>query len=582
MADEAVVQEVGAEGEIIRSIARIMPDRAAARRAADGGPALDRELWRRLAELGVFAVGLPESHGGVGLGLSEAAAIAEALAARAAPVPALSAFLAGAILAGDDGEAARRWGERLASGEMVLGTGLSAATGASSDIIAHEAGEGRARLTGRIRDALDGAALDALLVWADGRWWALSADAPGLSRTELASFDPTRRLAAIELADVEAEAVSTLPPEAVMRIAWTLSAAESIGAGQAALDMAREYALVRRQFGQPIGRFQAIKHKLTDCLAAIETARSALLGAAGAGAELDERSARMAKSVATAAGVFAVAEAVQVHGAIGNTWEHDLHLLLRRAKHCQLSLGSPDAHAEALAEDLLAAAAEGGRSHAGGGRASLDAVIGLDPAVRAFADELNAWLDANLDKDRLGAMHRGGAAERRQARRDWQARLADGGWAGIHWPGAFGGRDASFTQQVVYHATLAGRGLPALIGNRGLSLVGPTLIAHGSPEQKARFVEATRRADILWASGLSERGSGSDLASLSTRGVVDGESLVITGHKIWTTSAHFSDWLFALIRTGPAKPKHAGISCVLIPLDSPGLTIRPIKRMNGD
>ena len=123
--------------------------------------------------------------------------------------------------------------------------------------------------------------------------------------------------------------------------------------------------------------------------------------------------------------------------------------------------------------------------------------------------------------------------------------------------------------------------MPRLPGNRGLTIVAPTLIKHGTPSQQQQLLEPTRRADILWSTAFSEPGAGSDLASLQTRGVVDGDDLVITGVKIWTSDAHYSDWLYALVRTGPLHPKHDGISCVVLPLKIDGLTIRPIRLNNG-
>jgi alkylation response protein AidB-like acyl-CoA dehydrogenase len=192
--------------------------------------------------------------------------------------------------------------------------------------------------------------------------------------------------------------------------------------------------------------------------------------------------------------------------------------------------------------------------------------------------EFRGWLDTHATRERVTELR----GRNIGVLREWQAEMAQGGWAGIHWPVAFGGRDATFLEQVLYHSELAGRGLPPLVGNRGLSLVGPTIISHGTPEQQAKFLEATRRADILWASGMSEPNAGSDLASLRTRAEIQGSDVVVNGQKVWTSGAHYCDWLFTLVRTGPLVPKHAGISCVLIPLDTPGLTIRPIRRSSGD
>lgn len=356
----------------------------------------------------------------------------------------------------------------------------------------------------------------------------------------------------------------------------TLLAAEAVGVAQAALDLTCDYALQREQFGQPIGRFQALKQKLADCLIAIEAARSALWGALRS---LDKGcpnadAARLAKALAGQGAVRVTADAVQMHGAIGCTWEHDLHLLMRRAKHCDLSFGSHASHIRDMADQAIMTA---------NARSVKDENMAMDlgfqpsPQDEAFIAEFRDWLDANVSADRARSLRRASLAERRA----WQAELAEAGWVALHWSRFAGGKEASFTQQVLYYAEMAKRGLPPLPGNRGLMLVGPTLIAHGSVRHR-QLLEPTRRADILWAGGFSERGAGSDLASLRTRGEIDGDELVINGHKIWTSQAQMADWMYALIRTGPLQPKHAGISVVLIPMDSDGLEVRPIRRNNGD
>jgi alkylation response protein AidB-like acyl-CoA dehydrogenase len=157
-----------------------------------------------------------------------------------------------------------------------------------------------------------------------------------------------------------------------------------------------------------------------------------------------------------------------------------------------------------------------------------------------------------------------------------------GGWVAIHWPAEFGGRGASLMEQVVYHTELALRKVPALIGHIGLSLCGPTIMVHGTPEQRERFLEPMRTAGHIWCEGFSEPDAGSDLAGLKTRGVIDGDELVINGQKIWTSGAEISDWMFALVRTDPDAPKRHGISFVLVPMDADGLEVRPIRQIGGD
>lgn len=566
------------QNDIVRTLERLTPDRSAARRAAEGGGPIDRQLWSQLAELGLAAPALPEHLGGVGIGLVEEILIAETLARAAAPLPIVSVYLAARVLAGASGPAAEELARSLAAGERLVGCAFSADQG-EPVALNLERGGVSAHISGEIPDLLDGAALDVLLLPAAGRWWAVEAEGEGVERRELRSLDPTRRLASVSLRRAVAVPVSSTDVETVLALAWTLLAAEGVGVTQAALDMTRQYCLDRRQFGEQIGRFQAIKHKLADALVAVEGARSAVYGvvrSARNGAP-DPRAARMAKVAASTAAAQVVADCVQIHGAIGNSWEHDLHLLLRRAKSVQLALGSGDRHLDTLAAELVeeCAARRGGAARL---VHSAEDDLALEDTDRAFIAEFRAWLDAHATPGRLEGLR----GRDIPALQGWQAELADAGWVGIHWPTRFGGRDASFTQQVLYHSELASRGLPPLVGNRGLSLVGPTLIVHGTPDQQARFLEPTRRADFLWSSGLSEPGAGSDLASLRTRGVVEGDDIVVTGQKTWTSGAHYSQWMYTLIRTGPLVPKHAGISCVMIPLDAPGVTIRPIRRMNGE
>jgi alkylation response protein AidB-like acyl-CoA dehydrogenase len=560
--------------EIRRIIARLVVDRGAARRAAEGGGAVDEPLWRQLAELGLIGMALPEDLGGVGFGLAEESALAEALAGFVVPTPIVTTALAAHVLALGEGALAGELAQALIGGRRI-GVALSAQTVLPALALTEVEGP-QARLSGGVADLFEGAALDSLLVHADAAWWWLDLSGPGVERRDTPSLDETRRLAHLALDRAPAVRIGAAPVETILSIASVLIASEALGVAQAALDMTRDYLLQRHQFGQPIGRFQALKQKLADCLIATEGARSAVwaaLRSVRAGAP-DATAARLAKAEAGRAARFVTAEAVQMHGAIGCTWEHDLHLLMRRAKHVELSLGAPDAVLGGIAGGVIAEATTRPGRRAGG-----EQDLGFVPSDEdeAFIAPFRAWLDEHAPPERVSALRRAGLSERRA----WQAELAEAGWMGLHWAKSAGGREASFTQQVLYYAEMTKRGLPPLPGNRGLMLVGPTLIAHGTPEQK-RLLEPTRRADILWAGGFSERGAGSDLASLRTRGEVDGEALVINGHKIWTSQAQQADWMYALIRTGPTHPKHAGISVVLIPMHAPGVEVRPIRRNNGD
>ena len=166
--------------------------------------------------------------------------------------------------------------------------------------------------------------------------------------------------------------------------------------------------------------------------------------------------------------------------------------------------------------------------------------------------------------------------ERREAATQWHAALNERGWVAPQWPKEYGGAGLTAMEQFVLNQELARAGAPH-VGGSGVGLLGPTLIVHGTPEQKARYLPPILAGETTWAQGYSEPGSGSDLASLQTRAVRDGDELVINGQKIWTSGAHTADAIFALVRTDPQAPKHRGISFVLIDdIHTPGITVRPL------
>ena len=165
--------------------------------------------------------------------------------------------------------------------------------------------------------------------------------------------------------------------------------------------------------------------------------------------------------------------------------------------------------------------------------------------------------------------------------RDWQRRLHARGWVAPAWPKAFGGMGGSIDEQLILLEELARAGAPPVLPT-GVNLLGHALMAFGTPEQQARHLPAILDGSVFWAQGYSEQGAGSDLGSLRTAAIEDGDHYVVTGEKIWSSFAHFCDWIFALVRTDPdAKPRHAGISMLLIDLRSPGITVRPIRTIAG-
>ncbi len=201
-----------------------------------------------------------------------------------------------------------------------------------------------------------------------------------------------------------------------------------------------------------------------------------------------------------------------------------------------------------------------------------------------FRATVREWLADNLSGDFAGLRGLGGPGREHEAHDEriaWDRHLAAAGWTCLGWPAEFGGRAASIEEQVVFHEEYARAEAPARVGHFGEELLGPTLIALGTPAQQRRFLPPIRRVEELWCQGYSEPGAGSDLASVSTSAVLDGDEWVITGQKVWTSLAHVAQWCFVVARTEPGSRRHAGLSYLLVPMAQPGVEVRPIEQLTG-
>jgi alkylation response protein AidB-like acyl-CoA dehydrogenase len=205
------------------------------------------------------------------------------------------------------------------------------------------------------------------------------------------------------------------------------------------------------------------------------------------------------------------------------------------------------------------------------------------PEHEALRRRVRAWL-----KEHLPARERGARfveycdPARLPAAKAWQRKLYAAGWVATGWPKEYGGRGADLMEQTIVDEELARARAPGLIGLLGVQMIGPTLIQWGREEQKRRFLPPILTADEIWCQGYSEPDAGSDLASLKTRAELEGDEFVVNGQKVWTSYAQFADWMFCLVRTDAAAPKHRGISYLLIDMKSPGITVRPLVQMTGD
>jgi alkylation response protein AidB-like acyl-CoA dehydrogenase len=207
----------------------------------------------------------------------------------------------------------------------------------------------------------------------------------------------------------------------------------------------------------------------------------------------------------------------------------------------------------------------------------------FSPQEEQFRQELREWLHNNLPTGwgtPTFIMPKG--EERREFLRDWQRKLYEGGYLGLSWPKEYGGRGASMIELAIFNEEMARVEAPGPLNVIALSMVGPTIMTHGTEEQKKRHLSKILSCEEVWCQGYSEPDSGSDVASLRTRAEIKGDEFVVNGQKVWTSLAHFADWCMLLVRTDPDAPKHRGLSCLLVDMKSPGLTVRPLRQMTGD
>jgi alkylation response protein AidB-like acyl-CoA dehydrogenase len=374
MSDQTTTEE---RDELRRAAAATLDRRsptAAARALLSDPTGHDADLWTEIAALGWLGLLVPERLGGAGAGLVEASIISEELGRRVVACPFLgSAILAtSALVLGAEPSLQERWLPSLASGEAI---GTAALTGAAGrldpslpGVVLRRDGT-RVHLEGTAAFVPDAHVADVLVIAAhDGggepALAVVEQSTPGLTVVPTPTIDGTRRLATVQLADVTLDDTALIAGDVigpVVERGVVVLAADGVGAAREVLDRAVAYAKERVQFGRPIGSFQAVKHMLANMFVRTEAASVAVEGAAEAidgGAENASRLAEVAGSYARDAAVQVAGDAVQAHGGIGFTWEHDCHLFLKRTQLDAALLGDPSAHRERLAALMLAAAHE--------------------------------------------------------------------------------------------------------------------------------------------------------------------------------------------------------------------------------
>lgn len=568
---------------------------AAVRAAMDSAQGFDEAVWQRIGcELGWCGIAVPEVHGGLGLGIVELAQVQELAGQRLLCAPFFSSVCLATVLLQQVGtaEAQAEWLPLLAAGAQRLSAPLPSdaqAFLAVSGVTAHLA-DAAWTLSGQVSRVPDGAGADALLVIAAVEGQSLPAlfvvrrNAPGLQLSTTLGFDAGRRFAVANLHTVAAQRIDDAARRvegfaraaALVRL---LIAAEQLGAAQACLDLTVAYTAGRKQFGRTIAGFQAVKHRCAEMMVRIEALRSAVTGAAAlaaAGVPLGELVAEAAATKALASDTlfWCAQEAIQLHGGVGFTWEYDPQLYFKRAQAASHWLGTADALRELAAAHLLAPSA----------MTASPANAGEQP-LAGFRAEVADWMSTHLVGRFASLRHRGGPGDEEAdpvLRKLWERELAAGGWTGIGWPSAHGGRGLSIAEQVIFHEEYARAGAPGRMGHIGEGLLGPALIKFGTAAQQQRFLPRILDGSEYWAQGYSEPNAGSDLANVQTRcwQQADG-SWCVQGQKVWTSLAQQADWIFVLARCEPGSRGSKGLAFLLLPLCQPGIEIRPIRQMGG-
>ncbi|MFE9104793.1 acyl-CoA dehydrogenase [Actinomadura geliboluensis] len=500
----------------------------AAAREADAG------FWPALAAQGLPGLHLPEAVGGQGFGILEQAVALEELGRVLAPGPYTPTVLASAILhaAGTDVSG-------LADGSRTAAVALSGSLDVDGSTV-----------SGTVQPVLGAPLADLFVLPAGDRWIVLGKEDVTVGALE--SLDITRPVGSVTVDGVTVDAF--LDGVDAQALATVLLGAEACGVAGRALDDAVAYAKLREQFGRPIGQFQGVKHLCARMLIAVERARAAVWDAARALSEPEEQRAYavgVAAVLAADAAVTCAEGNIQIHGGIGYTYEHDAHLVYRRALTLRALLGRASAHRA----DVAALAVRGVRRPMS---------IELDEDAGPVREEIRARVAE------LAAME---PLEQRAA-------MAAGGWVTPHLPEPWG-RGAGPLEQIVIQQELKAakvRPVPLMIA----AWVVPSLVQYGTPEQRERFLPPTLRGEIIWCQLFSEPGAGSDLAGLRTRAERAEGGWTITGQKIWTSLARDAQWGICIARTDPDRPKHDGITYFLVDMKSPGIEIRPLRECTGD
>jgi len=529
-------------------------------------PGHDAATYREMCALGWSGLRAPGKAGGSDLGITELCALAQGLGAALAPEPILTtAVLVPLLVAGGAAEVARQ----AMNGEVLVAPAWNESANAMDAPLRTRFVDGR--VTGVKKFVPAGGAHHLLVSTADGLA-LVRPDAAGVLVQEQFTQDGGL-LATVEFRDAPGTAVAGDLSSSLLELALA-NAAALLGVMERMLELTMEYLNTRRQFGRPIGSFQVLQHRMVDlrlqqdlCQAVLADAVAAYDGATDAGTRamaVSRACARMSE-----AAIGAARQAIQAHGAIGMTDECDLGLYARKALTLYNRFGSALLHRRRYL---------GLHLHAAPVRPAWAPVevSGMPEDYNAWPDDVfrthvQDWVEANYPAELRHPLER----LHRRDTKVWYDRLVQRGWLAPGWPREWGGMGLSPGKQVIFQDVLARHGC-ARFSDHGVNQLGPLIMKYGSQQQKEYFLPRIMTGEHIWCQGYSEPNSGSDLASLRTEAVLDGDEWVINGQKIWTTLATDANWIYLLVRTDKTGRKQQGISFLLVPMNRPGITVRPI------
>lgn len=563
-----------------------LADRRALLRAGAG---FKRENWLALAEMGVLALPLAVERGGLGGSLADVMTVGRALGQGLSLEPFVPcAVMAGRLLAEARNSALRdEWLEGLISGRKLIGL-AHLERGASAF--------GVVRATGRRSGPclrLEGAKmlvpyphrLDAFLVTARDESGNLCVClvAAGTAGIQIRPYPLVDGALAgdllLEGVEIPLDFVLELQHPAgaldeVFDYARAVVAADSVACMSALLRITIDHCNARKQFGQAIGRFQALKHRLVDCHVRLEQAE-ALLEAAALGTTHSTANTAAAKSFIDEHATHVGHEAIQMHGAMGLTDELAVSHYHKRVIANGILYGERD-------ERLDAFAASSGFFGSHAQSTALEFTELLSPQEESFRQEVRTFLAQALTPELRSVARRLTCTfPEKDTIIEWQKRLHARGWLAPLLPQELGGTGWSAVERFLFEYECAVAGAPER-SPMGLRYVGPIIARFGSEWQKDYFLPRLLASEHYWAQGFSEPGAGSDLAAIKTAAVREGDEYIVRGSKLWTTHAHYADWIFCLVRTGKGARPQDGISFLLIDLRSPGIRIEPVALLAVD